>query len=86
MSSIIQSIIFNLHKWSVIKAAQWLQEHEYKIKKIDITKNYLRFRQVSPTTLKKKGYENYITKKIDNGIEFIIAVKNQPPINYNLRY
>ena len=77
MSSIIQSVIFNLHKWSnpsekdlinaprwsVIKAAQWIQEHEYKIKKVDITKNYLRFRQISPERLKKEGYIYYIVKK-----------------------
>ena len=86
MTSIIQSVIFNLHKWTIIKAAQWIQEHEFKIKKIDITKNYLRFRQISPERLKKEGYIHYITKKIDNGIELIIAVKNNPPINYNLRY
>ena len=42
MTSIIQkSVIFNLHKWTIIKAAQWIQEHEFKIKKIDITINQL---------------------------------------------
>ncbi len=77
--------MFNFNRWSVIKAAQWLQDHDFKIKKLDITENYLRFRQVSPTSLKKKGFTQYITKRIKNDIELIIALKPNQEIKSNLR-
>ena len=85
MSSIVQSVMFNFNRWSVIKAAQWLQDHDFKVKKLDITENYLRFRQVSPTSLKKKGFTQYITKRIKNDIELIIALKPNQEIKSNLR-
>jgi recombinational DNA repair protein RecR len=73
--SIIQSIIFNVKYWTIQKAIKWLQDENRKAIKLDITENYLRFRQISPTTLKKKGFTHYITKDLNNGIELIIAIK-----------
>ena len=44
-----------------------------KIKKIDATKSSFRFRQISPTTLRKKGYNNYKTVGAIEGVNLIIA-------------
>jgi len=68
----IQSIIFKLgppYNWNISESKNWLRSHNFIYKKVDITSNYLRFRQFYP----KKEY-NYITKKISNGISLIILV------------
>ena len=73
--SIIQSILFDSKMWSVRDAVQWLQENEFKASKIDETMNFYRFRQVSSTSLKNKGYTEYRVKKLTNGIDFVLAFK-----------
>ena len=73
--SIIQIILFDSKMWSVRDAVQWLQENEFKASKIDETVNFYRFRQVSPTSLKNKGYTEYRVKKLKNGIDFVLAFK-----------
>ena len=77
--SIVQSILFDSKMWGVRDAVQWLQENEFKASKIDETVNFYRFRQVSPTSLKNKGYTEYRVKKLKNGIDFVLAFK--PTIN-----
>ena len=55
---------------------KWLSEHKYILKKVDITNNYYRCRQVEPSYLKNKGYTHYINKFIDNKkIILVIAYK-----------
>jgi hypothetical protein len=73
--SVVQSILFDSKMWSVRDAVQWLQENEFKASKIDETVNFYRFRQVSPTSLKNKGYTEYRVKKLKNGIDFVLAFK-----------
>jgi hypothetical protein len=65
---IIQSILFNKEKYDVNKASLWLYEHNFKFNKVDITDNYLRFRQSRPS----KKYK-YYTKNINKNIKFIFA-------------
>jgi hypothetical protein len=72
----IQSVIFNKKNFNINQAINYLINNNYKVKKMDETKNYFRFRQISPITLKKKGYNSYITKNLKNGIELIIAYKS----------
>ncbi len=69
----IQSVIFNKDKWTTAKAERWLKEHGYKTsfygKKVDITTNFYRYRQIAPHKFKK-----YFIKKLDgknNGIGLI---------------
>jgi hypothetical protein len=63
----IQSILFDRSRWNVNDAKHWLQTHNHKIQKVDITENFLRFRQAKPDRSKY-----YFTKKMGNGIELII--------------
>ena len=77
MASIIQSVIFDKSIWSIIDSANWLLNNDYKVKKIDETKHFYRYRQISPITLKKKGYTEYHNKKIGHGIELVIAYKKE---------
>jgi hypothetical protein len=78
MAGIVQSVIFDSKKWSILDSAKWLLDNEYKVKKIDQPDNFIRFRQISPVTLKKKGYITYRNKKLGkSGIEFIIAYKDR---------
>ena len=62
----IQSILFK-KSYGLNKCIKWLIKHNYKYNKIDETNNFYRFRQKQPN----KKY-NYITKKINKNIEFII--------------
>jgi len=72
---IIQSILFNNKIWDVIDAANWCLNHGHKVIKIDDGPGVFRFRQVSPTTLKRKGYTDYKTIRINHGVEFVLAYK-----------
>lgn len=63
----IQSIIFNKKYYNIEQATQWLKENHLKIKKVDITKNYLRFRQIAPSV----DYD-YRTKTINKGLKILI--------------
>ena len=44
----IQSILFNRKYFTTIQAVKWLDEHDFKHYKIDITTNFIRFRQIDP--------------------------------------
>lgn len=77
MAGIVQSVIFDSKKWSVLDSAKWLLDNEYKVKKIDQPDNFIRFRQISPVTLKNKGYTTYRNKKLGKSrIELVIAYKD----------
>lgn len=63
----IQSILFSKKYFDSTKARIWLKKHHYKpIKRVHITKSYLRYR------LKTPDQGNYITKRIEKGIKIII--------------
>ena len=74
--SIVQAVLFRKVDWKLADAMIWLGNHHFKIKKVDITKNWLRFRIHEPLDLKNKGYTNYANKFIENeSIIFVIAFK-----------
>lgn len=64
----VQSVIFDKKEWTPEKARSWLVAHDYKtdFKPMHETKSKLRFRQFAPDG------GNYITKKIDKGVQLII--------------
>jgi hypothetical protein len=72
---VIQSIIFNKKKYNIDDCKKWILDNNYKIKKIDETKKFYRFRQFNPYYLKKLGYNNYQTKILKPGLEIIIVSK-----------
>lgn len=68
----IQAILFDKNKWDEKTASDWLKKHDHHpIKKVHITKNYLRYRLEQPSK-----FSNYITKKLDNGIDLVIPMAN----------
>ena len=70
---IIQSILIPTTNYSVEDAANWVVENGYKVRKIHTTKNYHRFRQVTPKSCKSKGCTDVKTILIGNdGIKFIV--------------
>ena len=72
--SVVQSILFDSKMWSVRDAVQWLQMNGFKATKID-NSNFFHFIQVSPVKLEKKGYTELKKKRLNNGIEFVMAYK-----------
>ena len=74
----IQSVLINNNIYTLDEATQWIKDNKFKIKQIDITDNYYRFRQLNPKYIERLGYNKYITKKLhpnNNDIELIIAYK-----------
>ena len=73
---IIQSVIFP-KSYEVKNARKWLKANGYKSPKVDIETNTLRFRQISPTVVKRKGYTEYKNKEIGDGIILVIVYKEK---------
>lgn len=48
MKTVIQSILFDKKIWTVARAVAWLHNNTYKVKKVDETLNFYRFRQRTP--------------------------------------
>jgi len=61
----LQTILFPRSKFSVHDATMWLMEHKYHALKVDMTENFLRFRQHAPAG------GRYYTKTLNNGIELV---------------
>lgn len=73
---LVQSVIFKKSKYSLEEAKKWLKENKYKDKGVDEKKEFWRFRQLNPATVKQKGFGHYITKPLNNsGVELIIVYK-----------
>jgi hypothetical protein len=73
---LVQSVIFKKSKYSLEEAKKWLKENKYKDKGVDEKKDFWRFRQLNPMTVKRKGFGHYITKPLENsGVELIIVYK-----------
>ena len=75
MSSVVQSVVIKKSSFSREEATEWVREH-FNFKKIDETKSSWRFRQLSPETLRKKGYSKYVVKVLPNGVELVLALKD----------
>lgn len=74
---LVQSIIFHKNKFSISSAKKWLKENGYKCSKVDEESNTIRFRQISPITIKTQGYTEYHNKTLgDSGIILVIAYKH----------
>jgi hypothetical protein len=64
--SVIQSVLVP-KTWTRPEAATWIHNHGYVIKKVDVTVNFYRFRQVEPI---KGSY--YTNLRLPNGVELIM--------------
>jgi hypothetical protein len=75
---LVQSVIFKKLCFTIEEARKWLKENKYKDKGVDEKKEFWRFRQLNPLTVKRKGFAHYITKPLEHsGVELIIAYKNE---------
>jgi hypothetical protein len=71
---IVQSIVFK--DMNIDECLKWIEKYNYKFNKVDYKKNnVIRFRQYTPNYVKKKGYNDYITHKINNNISLVIVYK-----------
>ena len=73
----IQSVLFDKNNMSLQASIDWIISEQYKIKKIDETDTQYRFRQLDPNYLKRKGYTEYRTKKLNDSISLVIAYKSK---------
>lgn len=64
----IQSVIIDKRFYSLQQAINYINLHGYKLKKVDETKNFYRFRQFSP-----KKYDNYYVKDLKNNVKLVIG-------------
>lgn len=72
MSYQIQSILFRRPYYTEQDATMTLKNMGGRLRKIDITPNFYRFRQLEPHNLTKRGYSEVRTKEITPNISFII--------------
>ena len=48
----VQSVIIPRNDFTLLQAKKWLNAHNFKLNKIDITENFYRFRQRNPNKTK----------------------------------
>jgi hypothetical protein len=61
----VQSVLIPVKKFSLKEATDWLLEHKYRLRKVDVTDEYYRFRQSEPS----RG--SYHTKVLPNGVRLV---------------
>jgi len=75
MSYQIQSVLFRRPFYTQDEAIIALKNMGGKLRKLDITENFYRFRQLEPKNLTKRGYDQVRTKPITPNIDFVIYYK-----------
>jgi len=64
-ASIVQSVLIPT-SWGASRALKWIDSHGYKSTKVDPTKKYLRFRQMSPNK-----FDRFWTQTLSNGVRLV---------------
>lgn len=75
----INSILFPKDNWTVGSARSWMKEHNYPIDvkvNLDHRPNFITLRLNAPEYMTKLGFTKYITKRLPNGVEIVMAYKN----------
>ena len=65
----IQSVLIKKQDYTYEEACKWILNHNFRIGRVDITKNLFRFRQIEP----KKGAE-YRINAINKKISFVMMI------------
>lgn len=63
----IQSILLDRKYFTIRSAYDWLKQHNYKTYKLDVTKRFIRARQLPPTP-----YKRYRIIDFSNNIKAVI--------------
>jgi len=73
----VQSIVFDKSKFDVKHSRKWLKDNQYRNRAPDVTDTQIRWRQVTPSYIKQKGYKRFRTKMLgkNSGISLILAYK-----------
>ena len=74
-----QSVLFNKKKYTKKQAETWLRENGYRVKKVDITENLRRYRQLDPKLFNQKTFR--MKKLKGNDLMLVLGkrlVKNLP--------
>jgi len=68
----VQSVLIPRNIYTKKEAKRWIKKHKYKIKKVDITDRFYRFRQTPP-----KQYQSFRTQLLpdNSGIILILGFK-----------
>ena len=67
----VQSVTFNRKMWTPYAARRWLAKEGFmRIKPVDITTNYYRYRLRHPSQFKR-----FRSKKFKNGIVLVFGIK-----------
>ncbi len=64
----VQSVLIPRNKFSLLSAKEWLMNNNYKLKKIDVTENFFRFRQYSPSRAK-----TFRMKTLPNDVKLVLS-------------
>ena len=70
----IQSVLVPKDMFTKPQAEQYIFKN-FKLKKIDETEHFYRFRQLEPKPLENNGYQ-FKNKVLDNGVVLIIAYRD----------
>ena len=71
-SSTVQSVILKVNQFKGIKDAEnWIVKNGFKNKKVDMTENLYRFRQIPPTKFKPNSFR---TKKLSNRVSIVVGL------------
>ena len=71
----VQSIVFEKDMIDFQEALDWVISHGDKVKKIDETDTQFRFRQLDPNYLKRRGYTEFRTKRLNDVVSLILAYR-----------
>jgi hypothetical protein len=63
----VQTVLIPRQDFTLQEAYDWLEDHHFGHRKVDITDDYFRFRQIQPI-----HGGRYVTKTLPNGIEIVI--------------
>ena len=75
-NSVVQVVLFRKVDWNLRSSMKWLDKSHFRARKVDITKNWFRYRIQEPISLKDKGFVRYANKYIeDESIILVIAYK-----------
>tara|TARA_Y100001934_G_scaffold279937_1_gene385185 strand:- start:952 stop:1200 length:249 start_codon:yes stop_codon:yes gene_type:complete len=69
-----QSVLISKKYLSEKKAKEWIKKNGYKLKKIDVTENLYRFRQLPPSHFDEKTFRIKVLKTNKNKDRLIMLV------------
>ena len=68
----VQSVLIPRETFTLEEATKWLEEHKFRLLKVDITDHYFRFRQLPPSR------SSYYTKALPDGIKLVVEARMPP--------